>query len=109
MGTPAALHVHRETALPIFQSTAPRGLHERPKKDGRPSIHVIACPGGSKVRHPAQTRAMLEARQASTGESPTTPYRSLAGVSFDLSERERLKAACAGTIFAAISLAAAVL
>ena len=100
MGTPAALHVHRETALPIFQSTAPRGLHERPKKDGRPSIHV---------RHPAHTRAMLEARQASTGESPTTPYRSLAGVSFDLSERERLKAACAGTIFAAISLAAAVL
>lgn len=110
MGTSAAPCLHREATLPVFPSTTAHGLHERTRNDNRPDIRVIACPGGSKSHRPAHARAMFAARQAGVGQSAAAqPHPILAGVPFDLSRRERAKAACAGTLLAIISLAAAVL
>ena len=110
MGTPAAQCTHEGASSSAFHSTTARGLNERLTSHNRPSIRVIACSGGSNAHHPAHARAMLSAQQAGTLQNSTAqPYRSLAGVSFGLSQRERTKAVCAGALLALILLAAAVL
>lgn len=81
------------------QPQQPLAQHVRNNKP-EIAVHVLTYPS-SQLHYPRHARATFLAKP----EVPTPPTRGLGGVAFNLSKGERLFAACAGVLFAAVALA----
>lgn len=105
----AALAPKPATPTTHLQETRPSRVQAR-MAEHPAKIRVI--PGGrlANQRHPLHARALLATTQVGTRQNTFAQIRlGMQGIPFELTRRERIFAACIGTLFAVISFAVAIL
>lgn len=102
----AAFAQHQETEAK--RAACARGKHARDEGPGI-EIRVIAGTGATAPRRPRHARAQEAPQPCGRTCTPEKKLAGLEGIGFGLARRERTFAVGAGTVIAAVSLAAAII
>lgn len=107
MSTSTAAFVQHQTSE-AKPASCTRGKHARNEGPGI-KIRVIAGTGATAPRRPQHVRAQEAPQPFGRACAPEKKLAGLEGIGFGLARRERAFAVGAGTVLAAVSLAAAII